>query len=52
VLDVIHKPRLNHRLPVTSGLLAEECGGILRAFFGRKRRKEAEGRNPPDPTAE
>ena len=42
VLDVIHEPRLNHRLPVESGVLAEECGGLLRAFFGRKRRDNDE----------
>jgi tRNA(adenine34) deaminase len=39
VLDVIHEPRLNHRLPVTSGLLDEECGGLLRGFFAKKRRE-------------
>ena len=42
VLDVIHEPRLNHRLPVESGVLAEECGGLLRAFFSRKRRDNDE----------
>ncbi len=47
VLDVIHEPRLNHRLPVTSGVLADECGGILKAFFARKRGPR-EGR-PPEP---
>jgi tRNA(adenine34) deaminase len=41
VLDVIHEPRLNHRLPVTSGVLADECGGLLRAFFARKRKTSA-----------
>ena len=39
VLDVIREPRLNHRVPVTSGVLAGECGAILREFFQRKRRK-------------
>ena len=39
VLDVIHEPRLNHRVSVTSGVLAGECGAILREFFQRKRRK-------------
>lgn len=39
VLDVIHEPRLNHRLPVESGLLAEECGGLLSGFFAKKRRE-------------
>ena len=41
VLDVIHEPRLNHRLPVESGILADECGGILKAFFARKRQQAA-----------
>ena len=26
-------PRLNHRMVVTSGVLAEECAQLLRAFF-------------------
>ena len=41
VLDVIHEPRLNHRVEVTPGALAAECGEVLREFFARKRR-------PPD----
>ena len=40
VLDVIGERRLNHRVSVTNGILAEECGEILREFF-RKRRKAA-----------
>ena len=46
VLDVIHEPRLNHRVEVTAGVLAEECGAALRQFFVRKRR-EAESRSDP-----
>ena len=46
VLDVIHEPRLNHRVEVTAGVLAEESGGLLRAFFGRKRRVPDIGRRP------
>jgi len=30
-------PRLNHELPVTGGVLAEECGARLTAFFSAKR---------------
>jgi tRNA(adenine34) deaminase len=41
VLDVIHEPRLNHRVDVTTGVLAEECGTLLRGFFVRKREKSA-----------
>jgi len=37
VLDVINHPQLNHRLQVTSGVLAEECGDLLRAFFRERR---------------
>ena len=43
VLDVIHEPRLNHRVEVTAGVLAEECGALLRDFFANKRR-EGNGR--------
>ena len=39
VLDVIHERRLNHRVEVTAGVLADECGELLRAFFAKKRRR-------------
>ncbi len=31
-------PRLNHQVPITTGVMAEECGDFLRAFFRRLRR--------------
>ena len=34
-------PRLNHRVDIVSGVLAEECGDLLREFF-RSRRDSAE----------
>ena len=37
VLDVMNHPRLNHRMAVTGGLLAEECGELLREFFRERR---------------
>jgi tRNA(adenine34) deaminase len=37
VLDVLAEPRLNHRPQVQSGLLAEESGDMLRAFFASRR---------------
>jgi tRNA(adenine34) deaminase len=46
VLDVIHEPRLNHRVEVAAGVLAEECGGLLKEFFRRKRRQAEEAREP------
>ena len=52
VLDVIHEPRLNHRLPVESGVLGEECGNLLKAFFAAKRKKVAGEIRPRDPLDE
>ena len=37
VLDVLAEPRLNHRPQVESGLLAEDCADLLRAFFASRR---------------
>ncbi len=37
VLDVLGEPRLNHRPKVSGGLLAEECGALLSAFFAARR---------------
>jgi tRNA(adenine34) deaminase len=37
VLDVLDEPRLNHRPEVAAGLLAEECGSLLRGFFASRR---------------
>jgi tRNA(adenine34) deaminase len=38
VLDVVHERRLNHRVEVLPGVLAADCGELLREFFARKRR--------------
>lgn len=35
--DVIAKPRLNHTVQWTGGVLAAECGAILRDFFRARR---------------
>jgi tRNA(adenine34) deaminase len=37
VLDVVRHPALNHRLEVTSGVLADETAAQLQAFFRRRR---------------
>jgi len=37
VLNVLAEPRLNHRPQVESGLLAEDCAELLRAFFASRR---------------
>ena len=33
--------RLNHRFPVDGGVLADECGALLREFFAARRRRNA-----------
>lgn len=35
--DIVRDKRLNHRLVVTSGLLADECSRLLQDFFQKKR---------------
>ena len=37
VLSVMNHPQLNHKVEVTSGLLAEECGALLTTFFRSRR---------------
>jgi len=36
--NVVQDPRLNHRLEVEPGVLAEECGALLSGFFAALRR--------------
>jgi tRNA(adenine34) deaminase len=38
ILNVLNVPQFNHRPQVESGLLAEECADLLRAFFAPRRR--------------
>ena len=35
--DLLRHPRLNHRPEVVAGLMAEECGAVLREFFESRR---------------
>jgi len=37
VLEVMNHPRLNHRVEVSGGLLAEESGAMLTGFFRSRR---------------
>jgi len=41
VYNIVEEKRLNHRVQVSRGLLADECAELLRSFFARKR---AQGR--------
>ena len=39
IMNIVREPKLNHKLEVTSGVMAEQCSEKLSAFF-RRRRKE------------
>ena len=34
---LVSDPRLNHRVPIASGVLADECGEVLKEFFQERR---------------
>ncbi len=35
--EIANHPKLNHRMEVTSGVLAEDCARTVREFFEKKR---------------
>lgn len=37
VFNIVQHPSLNHRVECEAGLMAEECGTLLRAFFHGRR---------------
>jgi tRNA(adenine34) deaminase len=37
VVDLFAETRLNHQTAVTGGVLAEECGALLKRFFAGRR---------------
>jgi tRNA(adenine34) deaminase len=40
--NIVQDERLNHRLEVTSGVLAEQCSKLLQDFFQRRRTENAQ----------
>jgi tRNA(adenine34) deaminase len=46
VLEVLNHPKLNHQMALSPGVLAEECGELLRGFF-RERRQDADSGSTP-----
>jgi tRNA(adenine34) deaminase len=41
--DLLRHPKLNHRPEVIGGVLAEECGSLLKAFFDLRRDRPVGG---------
>ncbi len=42
VYNLSADPRLNHELPVTAGVLADECSAVLTGFFAERRTRAGE----------
>jgi tRNA(adenine34) deaminase len=40
VINLMGEPKLNHHTEVIGGVLAEECGAVLTAFFKQRRTKQ------------
>ncbi len=52
VVDAFANEQLNHHTNVTGGVLADECGEALRAFFAERRRASREARRAARAQAE
>lgn len=37
LFQITHHPSLNHRIPTVGGVMAKECGAMLKGFFATKR---------------
>ena len=42
LFNILQNPALNHQCAVTSGVALDECRGILRSFFGEKRKQNSQ----------
>jgi len=42
IYNIVADERLNHRLQVTAGVLAEDCGAQLQSFFQKRRNEKTE----------
>ena len=47
-MNLLQDERFNHQSEVTSGVLQEECGGILTAFFKELRHRKKHGKESKD----
>ena len=40
IVNIIQHKKLNHKLEITKGVLENECAGLLKEFFGNKRKEQ------------
>ncbi len=50
LMNILADTRLNHRCSVTSGVLADDCGAVLRSFFVARRRVSSAAADAVDET--
>ena len=48
IVDLFAEHRLNHHAELTAGVLAEECGDMLTAFFAARRNRQPEAGDAED----
>ena len=41
VLNILQEPRFNHQAEVTTGVLQDECSGLLKRFFAELRKERS-----------
>jgi tRNA(adenine34) deaminase len=46
VVNLFEQPQLNHQTAIAGGVLADECGALLKRFFAARRKAAAEARRP------
>lgn len=46
VINLMAEPKLNHHTEVVGGVLADECGAVLTAFFKQRRLMPKQGKLP------
>ncbi len=51
VIDLFAEEQLNHHTAVQGGVLADECGAVLRDFFAERREQYRQRRSAPKPDA-
>ena len=47
IINLLQMPTFNHRCDITTGVLQQECAGLLQSFF-RERRKSGDGTLRPE----
>lgn len=52
VVNLFAEAKLNHHTQIAGGVLAEECGQVLRRFFAERREQYRRRRDPVTPAAE